>query len=71
MDAYKVVRRFEYHDGKRLKKFERGGVISSKEASGIRSWSNLVNGGFVQLAPTDIKFREVVEEVPGDEKPSN
>lgn len=33
MTRYKVVRAFERHDGKALRKFTRGSIISSKDAA--------------------------------------
>lgn len=33
MARYKVVRAFERHDGKTLRKYSRGSVISSKDAA--------------------------------------
>lgn len=57
MEAYKVLRAFERHDGKSLRRYKRGSVISPKDASRIPSWSRLVAGGFVQLIPTEIKFQ--------------
>jgi hypothetical protein len=52
-DSYKVMRAFERHDGKSLRKYARGKVIPSKEAAKIPSLPNLLIGGFVFRVPEE------------------
>lgn len=52
-DSFKVMRRFERHDGKALRKYARGSTISAKDASKIPTMPRLIAGGFVYRIPDD------------------
>lgn len=63
MARYKVVRAFERHDGKTLRKYSRGSVISSKDAAKMavrpkdKRYSTieiLVNAGAVYAIPEEV-----------------
>jgi hypothetical protein len=63
MARYKVVRAFERHDGKALRKFTRGSIISSKDAAKMavrppdRRYSTietLVNSGAIYAIPEEV-----------------
>ncbi len=63
MVRYEVVRAFERHDGKTLRKYARGSIISSKDAAKMavrprdRRYSTidtLVNAGSIYAIPDEV-----------------
>ena len=63
MSRYKVVRPFERHDGKALRKYMRGSIISSKDAAkmAVRPTGKrqstievLVNSGAIFAIPDEV-----------------
>lgn len=69
-ESYRVVRAFERHEGKALRKYTRGKILSAKEAARIppKSWSNLMVGGFVQRVPEDFSSMTSSKEVVDDDR---
>lgn len=69
-DSFKVMRRFERHDGKALRKYARGQTISAAEAAKIPTMPRLINSGCVyritdDLQPQAGKSKEVVADGQG------
>ncbi len=54
MDSYKVVRAFERHDGRALRKYPRGKILTAKEAAKIPSFPTLMAGGFLNRIPEEV-----------------
>ena len=61
MDGFKVMRAFERHDGKTLRNYKRGAIISLKEAAKIPTINRLIAAGNIyrEVSPVGTNSMEV------------
>jgi hypothetical protein len=70
MSDYKVMRAFERHDGKALRKYKRGAVIGPQEAAKIphRTMQRLIGAGNIFPVPSQMPTKHVLK---GPETPQH